>query len=207
MGEIFPCGKFLYISCWIPKQDQYSFLLAMFIPPTSINRMHLSPKNYLYTTPEDCCSTWYPSISDCPMPGDDGVQDGYFWIVDGAYFPNWKGDWCAQGNDYPEWMSDPTQRETHLFKTAKECCDLWFKEESETCQNNIAVSSSGNYVSGPPPFGGTWYPSLNGKFECLDGNPPDWMKQEGYEAYYVFKSHAECCKAHFCQDIRGVVNS
>ena len=141
------------------------------------------------------------------MLGDDGVQDGYFWIVDGAYFPNWKGDWCAQGNDYPEWMSDPTQRETHLFKTAKECCDLWFKEESETCQNNIAVSSSGNYVSGPPPFGGTWYPSLNGKFECLDGNPPDWMKQEGYEAYYVFKSHAECCKAHFCQDIRGVVNS
>jgi hypothetical protein len=113
----------------------------------------------------------------------------------------------ALGNDYPEWMADPIQRVTHLFETAKGCCDLWFKDESVACQNYIAISSSGDHVGGPLTFGGTWYPSLNGKYECLDGDPPAWMEQEGYEAYYIFDSHAGCCKAHYCQDIRGIVNS
>ena len=163
--------------------------------------MKLSPKHYLYTTPEECCSTWYPKESACPLKEDDGVQEGYFWIVDHAFFPNWKGNWCASGNDYPEWMADPTQRDTHLFKTAKECCDLWFPSETAKCQNNIAVSSVGN--NNP----GTWYPSLNGKYQCLDGDPPEWMKMEGYKDEYIFDSHAECCKAHYCQDIRGVIHS
>ena len=39
------------------------------------------PEHYLYTTPEECCSTWYPRESDCPLAGDDGVQDGGKLIV------------------------------------------------------------------------------------------------------------------------------
>ena len=154
--------------------------------------MNLSPEHYIYTTAEECCHTWYPSNENCPLLDDDGEQDGFFWIVDGAFFPNWKGNWCAQGNDYPEWMSDPTQRDTHLFKTAKACCDLWFPHESLKCQANIATS---NKVLAPTL--GMWYPMLS-KHECVFGDPEEWMKQPGYGAYYIFDSHAECCKAHYC---------
>ena len=60
---------------------------------------------------------------------------------------------------------------------------------------------------GAPNFNpGTWYPSLNGKYECIDGDPPGWMLAEGYKDEYVFDSHAECCKAHYCQNIRGEIN-
>lgn len=55
--------------------------------------MKYSPKHYLYTTAGECCSTWYPSAgTSCPMAEDDGVQEGYFWLVEEAYFPNWKGN-------------------------------------------------------------------------------------------------------------------
>ena len=163
--------------------------------------MHLSTKDYLFTTGDECCQRWYPYNTDCVIPEDDGVQEGDFWISDAAYFPNWKGDWCAFGNDYPEWMADPTQVMTHLFTTAKACCDLWFQDKSAECQANLAVSSNGEHVSGPAPFNGTWYPTLNGKFECVRGTAPAWMRQPGYTALYVFHSHAECCKAHYCQNI------
>ena len=172
--------------------------------------MKASPKHYLYNTPEECCSTWYPATADCPLPKDDGVQAGYFWIVDEAFFPNWKGDGCAKGNDYPEWMADPSQRDTHLFKTGKACCDLWFPSETTKCQQNIVITQNGHQIGGPaqPKFnGGTWYPSLNGKYVCIKGDPPSWMNGPGYAEEYVFDSHAECCKAHYCLDIRGVVNS
>lgn len=170
--------------------------------------MDLSPKHYLYTTPDECCSMWYPNTSDCPLKEDDGVQEGYFWIVDVAFYPNWKGDLCAHGNDYPEWMADPTQKENHIFKTAKECCELWFSSESANCQDNIVETNTGKQVSGTPNYnGGTWYPSMNGKYLCLDGTPPKWMNQDGYRDEYVFDSHAECCKAHYCEDIRGKVQS
>lgn len=170
--------------------------------------MDLSPKHYLYTTPDECCSMWYPNTSDCPLKEDDGVQEGYFWIVDVAFYPNWKGDLCAHGNDYPEWMADPTQKENHIFKTAKECCELWFPSESANCQDKIVETNTGKQVGGPPNYnGGTWYPSMNGKYLCLDGTPPKWMNQDGYRDEYVFDSHAECCKAHYCEDIRGKVQS
>jgi len=168
--------------------------------------MNLSPKHYLYQTPEDCCTTWYPYEQKCPLTEDDGVQEGYFWVVDEAFYPNWKGNGCSHGNDYPEWMADPTQRDTHLFKTAKECCDLWYHSNSALCQDNIVYTSFGKQVGGPANFnGGTWYPSLNGIRQCIDGTPPGWMLAEGYKDKYVFDSHAECCKAHTCEDIRGII--
>jgi len=170
--------------------------------------MMLSTAHYLYQTPEECCTTWYPAESNCPLQEDDGVQVGYFWIVDEAFYPNWKGDGCAHGNDYPEWMADPTQRDTHIFETAQECCDLWFRSKSSQCQQTIVETSLGKQVGGPPNHnGGTWYPSLNGKYQCIDGTAPGWMQAQGYKDEYVFDSHAECCKAHYCQEIRGVVQS
>ena len=123
--------------------------------------MKMSPKHYLYTTPEECCDLWYPSELNCPMAEDDGVQEGYFWLVDEAFFPNWKGDGCGYGNDYPEWMADPTQAKAHLFQTAEECCDLWFPSHSAHCQNTIVYSSVGTQTGGPPNYNnGTWYPTL-----------------------------------------------
>ena len=170
--------------------------------------MKMSPKHYLYTTPEECCDLWYPGEFNCPMAEDDGVQEGYFWLVDEAFFPNWKGDGCGYGNDYPEWMADPTQAKAHLFQTAEECCDLWFPSHSAHCQNTIVYSSVGTQTGGPPNYNnGTWYPTLTSPYECLDGTPPGWMVAEGYKPHYVFDSHAECCQAHYCSDIRGKVQS
>jgi len=166
--------------------------------------MALSPKHYLYQTPEDCCTVWYPASSSCPLPGNDGVQEGYYWIVEEAYYPNFKGDFCAKGNSYPEWMADPMNRDTHLFKTGKECCDTWFPNETSVCQNSVATVMDGKQISGPD-VTGTWYPSLNGLFECIDGTPPSWMTaSDGYSDAYVFDSHAECCKAHWCHPLRDV---
>ena len=64
-----------------------------------------SPKHYLYSTPSECCSKWYPDEVNCPMSEDDGVQDGLFFDVDMAFHPNWKGNWCELSGDYPEWMA------------------------------------------------------------------------------------------------------
>ena len=105
--------------------------------------MKQSPKHYLYTTPEECCSTWYPNDSNCLMAGDDGVQEGFYWQVDDAFYPNFKGDHCAKGNSYPEWMADPMNRDTHLFKTGEECCDIWFPQNTVNCQNNIVTVIDG----------------------------------------------------------------
>mmetsp|Transcript_34642 Transcript_34642/g.58795 ORF Transcript_34642/g.58795 Transcript_34642/m.58795 type:complete len:283 (+) Transcript_34642:995-1843(+) len=158
--------------------------------------MKLSPKHYLYTTPEDCCNTWYAGAADCPMPGNDGVQEGYYWIVEEAFYPNFKGNNCATGNSYPEWMADPMNRDTHLFKTGKECCDTWFPTRTAACQAGIVTVMNGKQVGGPD-VTGTWYPSLTGvSSECIDGTPPNWMTTPGYKEAYVFDSHAECCKAH-----------
>ena len=98
---------------------------------------------------------------------------------------------------------DPTQRDTHLFETAEDCCNLWFPSKSTECQDNII--EPGDEPSTDPPS--TWYPSLNGQYLCSEGTPPTWMAAEGYKDEYVFDSHAECCKAHFCEDLRGVVQS
>ena len=105
-------------------------------------------------------------------------------------------------------MSAPEQRDTHLFESARDCCELWFKSQSTLCQDTIVYTSVGMQLSGPANrYAGTWYPSLNGKYLCLDGEPPSWMQAEGYADEYVFDSHAKSCKAHYCEDIQGVVQS
>ena len=164
--------------------------------------MKLFTKHYLYQTPEECCEKWYPSEPNCPLPGDDGVQEGFYWQVDESFYPNWSGDFCAKGNSYPEWMADPMNRDTHLFPSAKECCDTWFPKETAECQRKVATVIDGKQIGGPN-VKGTWYPSLNGRFECIDGTPPAWMTaSDGYKDAYVFDSHAECCKAHWCDPQR-----
>ena len=164
----------------------------------------MAPKFYLYTSAEECCSKWYPEEPACPMAEDDGVQEGYYWIVDFAFYPNFKGDGCAKGDSYPEWMADPLNIEKHLFQSAKECCDMWFKEETAHCQDNIITVMGGAQVAGPN-VQGTWYPSLDGHYNCIDGTPPTWMTaNRGYKEAYVFDSHAECCKAHWCSAQRDM---
>ena len=167
--------------------------------------MKNSPRHYLYTTPDECCSVWYQDGPSCVQAEDDGVQEGFYWIVDEAFYPNFNGDWCAQGNSYPEWMSDVTERNTHLFMTGQECCDLWFPDKTAKCQSNIVTVIDGHQIAGPD-VTGTWYPSLNGIFQCINGTPPSWMTaSEGYEEAYVFDSRSECCKAHWCQAQRNQI--
>ena len=170
--------------------------------------MMLSPRHYLYTTPEDCCNQWYPALgSQCPSLEDDGVQEGHYWENDEAFYPNFNGDGCARGNSYPPWMTDPLERDTQLFRTGEECCDFWFTDTTLDCQANIVTVIDGRQVGGPDATG-TWYPSLNGRFQCIDGTPPLWMtSSDGYMMAYVFDSQSECCKAHFCQQVRGDIFS
>lgn len=169
--------------------------------------MSLYTKQFLYQTADECCKVWYPSSTDCPLPGNDGVQESYYWLADEAFYPNFQGDYCANGNAYPEWMADPMNRDTHLFKTGKECCDTWFPEETSDCQNRIVTVIGGEQTNGPD-VTGTWYPSLNGHFQCIDGTPPGWMTaSDGYSDAYVFDSHAECCKAHWCEPQRAIFPS
>jgi len=98
-------------------------------------------------------------------------------------------------------------RDTHLFVTGKECCDKWFPDTTTECQSNIVTVMNGLQVGGPD-VTGTWYPSMNGNFECIDGTPPSWMTQsDGYKEAYVFDSHAECCKAHACDPQRDMFPS
>mmetsp|Transcript_15776 Transcript_15776/g.32987 ORF Transcript_15776/g.32987 Transcript_15776/m.32987 type:complete len:657 (-) Transcript_15776:54-2024(-) len=163
-------------------------------PQWMVQEMYI--KHYLYTTPEECCSMWYPSSYNCPSTPDDGVQDGKYWIVDAAYYPNWKGNYCALGNTYPEWMADPMNRDWHLFDSAKDCCEKWFPHNPVECEINVAISYNGSDGSSSSK---RWYPTTY-PFKCLevDDNTPRWMQQEGYLQYYIFDSHAECCKAHYC---------
>jgi len=166
--------------------------------------MALYPKHYLYTTPDQCCEEWYPNNGNCPQVEDDGVQEGHYWVVDEAFYPNFKGDYCAQGNSYPEWMADPMNKDTHLFQTGRDCCVMWFPEMAAECESNIVTVIDGHQVGGPD-VTGTWYPSLNGHFVCIDGTPPSWMTaSKGYEDAYVFDSHSECCKAHWCDPQRDM---
>ena len=65
-------------------------------------------QDHLYQTPDECCNVWYPDLgASCPLGPDDGVQDGRYWQEDVYFYPNWKGNWCNVGNDYPLWMADP----------------------------------------------------------------------------------------------------
>ena len=146
--------------------------------------MKLSPKHYLYRTPEDCCSQWYPAESSCPRAEDDGVQEGFYWQVDQAFYPNFKGDNCAQGNSYLKWTAEEMNRDTHLFKTGKECCDVWFPARTTECQGGIVTVIDGKQTAGPV-VTGTWYPSLTAPFVCTNGTPPAWMTaSEGYKEVY-----------------------
>ena len=48
-----------------------------------------------------------------------------------------------------------------------------------------------------------WYPSLDGTYRCLNGNPPEWMIQPGYQISYIFKSKRACCAVYWCYDSGG----
>ena len=70
--------------------------------------------------------------------------------------------------------------------------------------HKIVTVIDGKQIGGPD-VTGTWYPSLNGFFQCVDGTPPVWMTASvGYSDAYVFDSHAECCKAHWCEPQRDM---
>ena len=93
-------------------------------------------------------------------------------------------------------------RDTHLFTTGKECCNIWFPRDTDEYQMKIATVIDGKQIVGFVATG-IWYPSLNGRFECINQTPPSWMTaSEGYIDAYVFDSHAECCRAHWCEPQR-----
>ena len=113
------------------------------------------------------------------------------------FYPSFQGGFCVRGHTWPDWMGEPMHRETHLFETGEECCATWFPHDSSACRNNIVVMDGTLIVDSDER--GTWHPSLNGRFECINGIPPAWMvATEGYSDAYVFDTHAECCKAHWC---------
>ncbi len=122
---------------------------------------------------------------------------------------------------------DPMNRDWHLFDSAKACCEEWFPYNSVECEMNVVKSyngvsqhhffksffyrrslliirnnifvKNGSQSDGSSSSSKRWYPTTY-PFKCLevDGNTPAWMQQEGYRQYYIFDSHAECCKAHYC---------
>lgn len=159
-------------------------------------------QDYLYTTPDECCAKWYPGAGgNCPLGPDDGVQEGSYWQSDVAFYPNWKGEWCNVGNDYPEWMADPTNIESHLFDSALACCQIWYADKVFECETNVIATNNGNPTDGEHESG-EWYPTLAWPYDCVDdGEIPSYMLQLGYKQYYVFAGKAECCKAHYCSSM------
>jgi len=152
-------------------------------------------QSYLYTTPDECCSTWYPAAGDCPLGPDDGVQVGKYWQSDVHFYPSWKGDWCSVGKNYPEWMADPTKINTHLFDSGIDCCSTWFPDQVVECETNITTDDDEEEEEEAK----EWYPTLAWPFACSsDGNIPSWMLMTGFQQYYIFDSHSACCKAHYC---------
>mmetsp|Transcript_41266 Transcript_41266/g.75496 ORF Transcript_41266/g.75496 Transcript_41266/m.75496 type:complete len:244 (-) Transcript_41266:85-816(-) len=162
-------------------------------------------QDYLYTTPEECCTTWYPAAGEsCPLGPDDGVQGGTYWQTDVAFYPNWKGNWCNVGNDYPEWMADPMNIDTHLFDSGAECCEHWYPDQVLECETNVIATHNGKRTDGKEESG-EWHPTLAYPYDCTnDVNIPSWMLQQGYKQYYVFSGKSECCKAHYCSSMSSL---
>lgn len=150
-------------------------------------------QDHLYTTPDECCDSWYPGAGDCPLGPDDGIQEGRYWQSDLYFYPSWKGNWCNVGNDYPEWMADPSNNDQHLFDSALSCCQAWFSNDILECEMNV-IATPANELEPEE-----WYPTLVWPYECVsDGNVPSWMTMPGFKDYYVFESQAACCKAYYC---------
>lgn len=156
-------------------------------------------QHYLFITPDECCSKFYPDASedDCPMGPDDGVQSGRYWKSDVYFYPNYDGDWCVEGEIYPEWMADPQYKETHLFGTANTCCEVWFSNDVLECEASIEATDKEEEPKK------NWYPTLSYPYECKSDieNIPGWMVGTGFKGFYVFDSKPACCKAYYCSDL------
>jgi len=164
-------------------------------------------QEYLFTTPDECCETHYPAATNCPLGPDDGVQEGRYWQSDIHFYPYQKeGAMCALGNDYPEWMGDPTRRDTHLFETGGACCNAWFNDQNVTeCELNIIETIDGYPVGEEPEEPSEWWPTLAYPYDCTsEGSPPSWMLSPGFTSYYIFDSKADCCSAHYCTHVAGL---
>merc|ERR1711862_498832 len=124
---------------------------------------------YLFTTPDECCETHYPGAADCPLGPDDGVQEGRYWQSDIKYYPYQKeGAMCALGNDWPEWMGDPTRRDTYLFESGEDCCNAWFNDQNVTeCELNVIQTIDGYPIEEGP----VWWPTLTYPYECTSEGP------------------------------------
>ena len=158
-------------------------------------------QDYLYTTPDECCSKHYPSVSSCPLGPDDGVQEGKYWQSDVYFYPNWKGSWCNFGNDYPQWMASKENRDNLLFETAADCCSSWFSDQQIDCEFKVIATADGKPIDGYTEAE-EWFPLQAWPYMCVkvdeENVVPSWMLATGYKNYYVFDSRSECCKAHHC---------
>ena len=182
-------------------------------------------KHYLFKDGDDCCSRFFPSVSNCPF--EDTPQNDYYWtsyqenlgnqeempvIYNHTYYPDINHYQCVNGTDYPSWMgSDIDYKRLYLFSTLEGCCDHWFASQSG-CMNNVIQGvyefmdpcptnrpDCNNNSTAPTNVTeynlGKWYPDI-GSYRCLnDGKTPDWMLRESYVEWYLFNTREQCCSA------------
>lgn len=181
-------------------------------------------KHYLFRDGNDCCSRFFPTVSNCPF--EDTPQNDYYWtsyqenldnqeempvIYNHTYYPDINLYQCVNGTDYPSWMgSDTDYKRLYLFKTLEGCCDHWFASQSgcmknaiqgvyefmQPCPTNRDCNNNSTAPTNVTEYNlGKWYPDI-GSYRCLnDGNTPDWMLQESYVEWYLFNTREQCCSA------------
>jgi len=180
-------------------------------------------KHYLFREGHECCSKYFPTVSNCPY--EHTLQNGYYWTsyqdnifnlddmpiaYNHTYYPDLHASTCVNGTDYPAWMAtDVDFKRLYLFKTLDGCCKHWFTAwDLDGCKNNVI---QGMYDVKPCPENrpecnhntsitdlmehrkGMWYPDIDGHKCKNDGGMPAWMLDEGYTEWYLFNTRAQCC--------------
>mmetsp|Transcript_1468 Transcript_1468/g.2820 ORF Transcript_1468/g.2820 Transcript_1468/m.2820 type:complete len:733 (-) Transcript_1468:83-2281(-) len=182
-------------------------------------------KHYLFRQGRECCSRFFPMVSNCPY--ERTTQLDYQWtsyqdrkhnlvdmpiIYNHTYYPDMQANTCVNGTDYPDWMGrDVDFKRLYLFKDLEGCCNHWFTDfDLDGCMRNVI---QGIYDVEPCPTNrpechhvpsitnvtehrlGMWYPDLDG-YKCKnDGSMPDWMLEEEYTEWYLFNTKEQCCSA------------
>ncbi|KAL7471196.1 hypothetical protein ACHAXS_011514, partial [Conticribra weissflogii] len=167
-------------------------------------------QSYLFVQDSECCQKFFPSRGDCPA--ENTPQTGYYWesyqpdvpnhIPLGTippptvFYPDLFSNTCINGLDYPDWMnSDIVYQRMYLYDTAEGCCTFWYGVgQLADCLNNVITRTvTVSTTATPTPAPEQWYPKLSERICSMDGNPPSWMLQDGFQDSYIFGSSTECC--------------
>jgi len=167
-------------------------------------------QSYLFVQDSECCQKFFPSRGDCPA--ENTPQTGYYWesyqpnvpnhIPLGTippptvFYPDLFSNTCINGLDYPDWMnSDIVYQRMYLYDTAEGCCTFWYGvDHLADCLNDVITRTvTVSTTATPTPAPEQWYPKLSEQICSMDGNPPSWMLQDGFQDLYIFGSSTECC--------------